>query len=177
MARCSLFTGVLFVLLLATSAVQPQMLEQNIERSGATYQRVSIGNAGASACWSKCAADPQCKAWTWQRPGIAGTQAICSLKTAVTAARYSPCCVSGISKRLERQIELALQKPSANKPIASQNNMLAKAPIPIRYPAKPKVNKVTPYSLPHHKAPNQAVNKITPPATDNPTSDIHLTGE
>ncbi|MCF6292003.1 MAG: PAN domain-containing protein [Robiginitomaculum sp.] len=177
MVRFSLFSGIALALLLAASAAHAQVLEQNTERSGATYQQVSVGQAGANACWSRCAADPQCKAWTWQRPGIAGTQGMCSLKTAVTPARYSPCCVSGISKRLERQIELALQKPAANTPTKTKENILAKSPIPARYPAKPRVNKVTRYSLPAHRAARPSVNKITPPVTNNPTSDIHLTGE
>jgi len=177
MARYSLFTVILMVLLLAGSAVHAQMLEQNIERAGATYQRISIGHSGANACWSRCAADPQCKAWTWQRPGIAGTQGMCSLKTAVTPARYSPCCVSGISKQLERQIELALQKPAANTPTRTKDSILAKTPIPVRYPAKPRVNKVTRYSFPAHRTTRPAVNKITPPVTNNQTSDTHLTGD
>ena len=177
MVRFSLFSGIALVLLLAASAAQAQVLEQNTERSGATYQRISIGQAGANACWSRCAGDAKCKAWTWQRPGIAGTQGMCSLKTAVTSARYSPCCVSGISKQLERQIEMALQKPAANTPAGTQDNILAKAPIPVRYPAKPRVNKDTRYSLPAHRVTRSAVNKIIPPVANNSSFDTHLTGE
>ena len=77
MARFSLASGILVVLLLAAPAVHAQMREYNTERSGATYQRVSVGQDGAGSCWARCAADPQCKAWTWQRPGIAGSQGMC----------------------------------------------------------------------------------------------------
>ncbi|MBL4595444.1 MAG: PAN domain-containing protein [Robiginitomaculum sp.] len=82
-----------------------QMFENNTERAGATYVRGAVNAGGPDRCWSLCADDERCLAWTWERPGVSGPLAMCSLKTAVTPGQYSPCCVSGLSVRLERQID------------------------------------------------------------------------
>ncbi len=91
-----------------TSVASAQMFETNMERTGATFTRGTVSTGGPQACWALCAKDGRCKAWTWERAGINGASAMCSLKSAVTPGRFSPCCVSGLSAKLEQQIELGL---------------------------------------------------------------------
>jgi len=99
--------------------VQAQMLEGNTQRAGATYMRGAIGSAGPEQCWALCARDNRCKAWTWERPGVSSSQSMCSLKAAVTPGHFSPCCVSGVSAKLEQQIELGLDGRPARRQTAA----------------------------------------------------------
>lgn len=161
----------LLTLCLTASLAGPakaQMLEQDMERPGATYHRTAMGMAGPQACWRMCANDQNCKAWTWQRPGIAGPQAVCQLKTAVMPGQKSPCCVSGLSSRLEQKIELAFARPRNAAPMMTPRPMrpIVSPGDPVRqYPiaaARPIVQPMA--------APVQAttVYKIVPPAASAP---------
>lgn len=126
----------LLALCLAASLAGParaQMLEQDVERAGATYKQTAMGMAGPHACWQMCANDRNCKAWTWQRPGILGPQGVCQLKTAVMPGQDSPCCVSGLSNKLEQKIEAAFARPRAT--------MMTPAPMrPVMSPGDPVRN-------------------------------------
>ncbi|VAV99849.1 hypothetical protein MNBD_ALPHA06-759 [hydrothermal vent metagenome] len=121
MTRFVFTITVVFLLFAIAGTSQAQMLESNFERAGATYMRGEINAGGPEACWSLCARDNRCKAWTWERPGVAGPRAICSLKAAVTPGRFSPCCVSGLSAKLEQQIELGLNGQPAHSQFTSSD--------------------------------------------------------
>jgi len=116
--------------LLISNPVAAQMLEANSQRVGATYVRGAIGNGGPEQCWSLCAQDARCKAWTWERPGVSGPQGMCSLKAAVTPGHFSPCCVSGVSARLEQQIELGLNGSPRQRQIAA-TRVAPRGPVSI----------------------------------------------
>ena len=47
-------------------------------------------------CRQACEADPNCKAYTYVRPGFQGPKARCWLKSAVPAAVQNDCCISGV---------------------------------------------------------------------------------
>lgn len=108
MARFGLSLYFLASILLLTTPSYAQMFEENIERAGATYARSTTGRNSPQQCWNACSADSKCKAWSWERPGIKEPLGICSLKSAITPAQISPCCISGLSQKLEQQVELGL---------------------------------------------------------------------
>jgi hypothetical protein len=48
-----------------------------------------------SECKFACDQDPNCKSWSWVKPGIQGPDAVCWLKGAVPTAERDSCCTSG----------------------------------------------------------------------------------
>lgn len=77
----------------ASSAV-----ETGVDRPGQDYKNFDLGTsiAGFDPCKSACAADANCKAWTFVKPGVQGPQARCWLKSGVPPPRPNGCCVSGV---------------------------------------------------------------------------------
>src|SRR4030095_1652415 len=49
-------------------------------------------------CKNDCNGNPNCKGWTWIRPGAytPGDNSMCYLKSVVTAQVRHPCCISGL---------------------------------------------------------------------------------
>lgn len=70
-------------------------VEEGIDRAGSDYQR-NVTNLDASDCRKACEADVRCKAYTWVKPGVQATTAVCYLKNSIPPAIPSPCCVSGV---------------------------------------------------------------------------------
>jgi hypothetical protein len=69
--------------------------EANINRPGGDY--ADFGGAANSAllCFGACALQPQCKAWTFVKPGFQGPLARCWLKNVVPPPVADVCCTSG----------------------------------------------------------------------------------
>mgnify|MGYP000745995732 CR=1 FL=1 len=82
-------------------------LEKGFDRPGSDYRNFPF-DAGPERCQQACAEDPNCKAFTWVRPGVQGPQARCWLKSAVPTAVANANCVSGVKVT-----------PSATQPAAS----------------------------------------------------------
>jgi hypothetical protein len=71
--------------------------EFSIDRPGGDYRSLDVAaNATGETCKSACDADPQCRAWTYVRPGYDSPQAQCHLKNHLTPPRHKPCCISGV---------------------------------------------------------------------------------
>ncbi|PHR60854.1 MAG: hypothetical protein COA47_06505 [Robiginitomaculum sp.] len=159
-----------FALCGQASIANAQMFETNMERTGATFTRSTISANGPQACWALCAKDGRCKAWTWERPGINGPLAMCSLKSAVTPGQFSPCCVSGLSAKLEQQIELGLD----GRPARSPRQSIALGPTrPIQRTAivRPRTRPVV--AAPLMSAPPMNVRKISAqPVTQRRTNGV-----
>jgi hypothetical protein len=49
----------------------------------------------AVACESLCDRTNGCRGWTWVKPGLAGPQGVCWLKSQLMPAVRSDCCISG----------------------------------------------------------------------------------
>ncbi len=47
-------------------------------------------------CARACDRDPQCRAFTWVKPGVKGVDAACCLKSGVPVAAQDPNCISGV---------------------------------------------------------------------------------
>ena len=71
--------------------------EVNVNRPGGDYIDFSSGGAHtALLCLAACATQPQCKAWTFVKPGIQGPQSHCWLKSSVPTPVIDSCCTSGV---------------------------------------------------------------------------------
>jgi hypothetical protein len=90
---------VLFQVLLSLLFIAPdvygQGLEYDTDRQGADYKNFDV-SADPNICRRACAIDPQCKAFTYVKPGIQGPNARCWLKNGVPASKQSTCCISGV---------------------------------------------------------------------------------
>jgi hypothetical protein len=81
--------------------IAPDVLSQTVEydtdRPGMNYKNFDV-SADPNICRRACAIDPQCKAFTYVKPGIQGPNARCWLKNGVPASKQSTCCISGVKK-------------------------------------------------------------------------------
>lgn len=51
---------------------------------------------GVKACQEACAKDPDCKAYTYMKPGVRERSGHCWLKNNVSRAVKNSCCISGV---------------------------------------------------------------------------------
>ncbi|MCJ7445271.1 MAG: PAN domain-containing protein, partial [Methanotrichaceae archaeon] len=68
---------------------------------GSDYRDFDLGAADPSLCAQACAEDTQCKAFTYVKPGLQGSNAHCWLKNVVPDQVQSECCVSGIKEEAD----------------------------------------------------------------------------
>jgi hypothetical protein len=79
------------------SEARNEPIEFNIDRAGGDYRTLELpADPTGKSCAANCAGEPQCRAWTYMRPGYFGTTAVCFLKDKVTSPQHRPCCVSGV---------------------------------------------------------------------------------
>lgn len=71
-------------------------LEQDTDRPGSDYWNFDLSQAAPERCRNVCAGAPRCKAFTYVKPGVQGTNARCWLKDSVPQAGPSSCCISGV---------------------------------------------------------------------------------
>ena len=72
-------------------------VETSIDRFGGDYKSFDLkGSEGDDACKAACAADKQCRAWTYARPGYAGREAHCFLKKDIKPPRRKAGFTSGV---------------------------------------------------------------------------------
>ena len=70
--------------------------EPNTDRPGSDYRRVELASPRPELCRNACWAEPQCRSFTYARPGALGPRALCFLKDAVPPARPADCCLSAV---------------------------------------------------------------------------------
>jgi hypothetical protein len=81
----------------AASSVTNQLtVEPDTDRGGGDYHSFELSQPRFEACRSACAEAPECRAYTYVKPGVQGGNARCWLKSVVPAAYANPCCISGI---------------------------------------------------------------------------------
>ena len=91
---------ILFVLFASPLlAADPSGLEQATNRPGGDYRNFDMAAPNPSDCQAACKADPECRAFTYVKPGVQGPQARCWLKNDVPPAHRDPNCVSGVTVR------------------------------------------------------------------------------
>ena len=74
-------------------------MEIDTDRPGMDYKNFFLSVADPEVCQKACKDDSKtCKAWTYVKPGVQGSQARCWLKNAVPAVVSNTCCISGVMK-------------------------------------------------------------------------------
>ncbi len=71
-------------------------LETNTDRPGMDYSNFDLDSTNPSLCEQACNVDPNCRAFTYVKPGFQGPNARCWLKNGIPAANPSECCHSGV---------------------------------------------------------------------------------
>jgi hypothetical protein len=71
-------------------------MEMEMDRPGADYQTFDLHEPRPTDCRSACAGDVRCMAYTYVRPGVAGSAARCHLKSSIPNAIENGCCISGV---------------------------------------------------------------------------------
>jgi hypothetical protein len=74
----------------------PPGANNNRNRPGNTFSNFIPAAADANLCMDACDASPNCKAWTYVRPGNPGPSPRCQLKNAIPAQVVDTCCISGV---------------------------------------------------------------------------------
>jgi hypothetical protein len=93
-----------------------QSMEYDTDRPGMDYKNFDLPSPDPNLCINACTGDPQCKAFTYVKPGIQGPEARCWLKSGVPASVNSPCCVSGVKASKEGATPIQLPGPQASPP-------------------------------------------------------------
>ena len=72
-------------------------MEQNTDRPGMNYKNYAT-SPDPQICANDCANDPNCKAFTYVKPGVRGSNSVpeCWLKNGVPNPVSGECCVSGV---------------------------------------------------------------------------------
>ncbi len=78
-------------------AAVPCTTEPNVNRAGQDYASMDVP-PNPSVCRIACENDPQCRAYTYVRPGVQGPSAKCWLKNGVPPAQPDANCVSGVKQ-------------------------------------------------------------------------------
>jgi hypothetical protein len=72
-------------------------VEYAIDRAGGDYHSFDVApDPHGKVCAEACKAEPQCRAWTYRRPGYGTAAARCSLMKVIKPPRRRPCCISGV---------------------------------------------------------------------------------
>ena len=85
----------------ASSAITPApsniSMEQDTDRPGMNYRNYAT-SPDPQICANDCANDPSCKAFTYVKPGVRGSNSVpeCWLKNGVPNPVSGECCVSGV---------------------------------------------------------------------------------
>gem|GEM_PF-4669469 len=69
---------------------------ENTNLFGSDYRGFDLDRSDPELCRTACAADQQCRAYTYMKPGIQGPNARCYLKNPVPPQTANECCVSGV---------------------------------------------------------------------------------
>jgi hypothetical protein len=112
--RIAWITICALLVLSASPAVAEQVsgsMEAGYDRPGGDYDVIDLDRAEPTLCFSACAKDAQCLAWTYVKPGIEGDLARCHLKASVTHDIPDPCCTSGVLARAGDLGDLAAGSP------------------------------------------------------------------
>lgn len=99
--------GVLFVIMLLIMALFNQkatttfLWELDTDRPGMDYKSFWIDKdteyfVAVKQCWDACEKDPQCKAFTFVKPGVQGVDGRCYLKNGVPSPVKNTNCISGV---------------------------------------------------------------------------------
>lgn len=84
------------IFFISIALVESFALETNTDRPGMDYNSFDLSSANPSLCEQACNSDPDCRAFTYVKPGVQGTNARCWLKNGIPTAAPNDCCDSGV---------------------------------------------------------------------------------
>ncbi len=87
--------------------------EEDTDRPGMDFDNFDLDEADPQLCIEKCKKNPDCKSYTYVKPGIQGIRARCWLKSDIPDAIPDKCCISGIKKGI---LASGLQPVTSNMP-------------------------------------------------------------
>jgi hypothetical protein len=87
------FLGVLIALIAQGTASHAQV---GYDRPGGDYLSVVMRSGDPTQCAGRCERDTRCRAWAFSYPATDSANAVCWLKSRVTARVATTCCVSGV---------------------------------------------------------------------------------
>ena len=85
----------LFGLIFAIAAT-PALAQVGFDRWGGDYYSAPLRSGDPATCAARCERDARCRAWAFSYPATENPNAVCWLKSRVTARIAAPCCVSGV---------------------------------------------------------------------------------
>lgn len=80
-------------------ALADYVIQQNTDYPGNDIGSFTVPGPARNtypACMSACDASPECRAWTYVKPGVQGRDAVCWLKSTAGPPVASDCCISGV---------------------------------------------------------------------------------
>jgi PAN domain-containing protein len=91
-------TARLICVLLAAfvTANVPAAAQVDYDRPGGDYSSSPIRSGDPAQCAARCERDSRCRAWAFSYPMTESQNAVCWLKSRVTARVPASCCVSGV---------------------------------------------------------------------------------
>jgi hypothetical protein len=85
--------GAGFALAATMTVAQAQV---GYDRPGGDYASFILRSADPRQCEARCERDARCRAWAFSYPATESTNAVCWLKSRVTARVTTTCCVSSV---------------------------------------------------------------------------------
>jgi hypothetical protein len=87
----------LSLLLVALTLIDhPALGQVGFDRPGGDYASFPLRSGDPALCAARCERDARCRAWAFSYPHTESANAVCWLKSRVTARVASSCCVSGV---------------------------------------------------------------------------------
>src|SRR5262249_44860396 len=87
---------ILGVLIALLAQCGPSHAQVGFDRPGGDYTSVVMRAGDPSQCAARCERDGRCRAWAFSYPTTESANAVCWLKSRVTARVATNCCVSGV---------------------------------------------------------------------------------
>lgn len=106
-------------------------MEDNTNRVGSDYHRIELSGRTPEVCQRACKNDPKtCRSWTYVRPGVQGSKAVCYLKNRIPERIADKCCISGVERKVVLGEPLGKSDPPPSKSrgitlLNSQTNPIA----------------------------------------------------
>jgi len=83
-------------LALLAAGPMPACAQVGYDRVGGDYASAVQRSGDPAQCAARCERDGRCRAWAFSYPATESANAVCWLKSRVTARVPAPCCVSGV---------------------------------------------------------------------------------
>jgi hypothetical protein len=83
-------------LVLALLTATPAAAQVGYDRRGGDYASFPLRSGDPAQCAARCERDARCRAWAFSYPATESPNAVCWLKSRVTARVPATCCVSGV---------------------------------------------------------------------------------